>query len=113
VTLVNPEHWSRGFVWADAAATQLAAVTDTTGASWQNGFLRDPDGRMVVSESAGEYVLGFKRVAATGALSISGGQSTPELFTFESMGGGGFTALLAATVLNSATPVLVAGGTSP
>jgi hypothetical protein len=114
MALVNPEHWARGFVWADAAETELAVVTSTTGASWQSGFLRDPDGRLVGSASDGEYVLGFERIAATGALSIAGNQSPPRLFTFESLGGGGgFTALQAATVLNSATPVLVAEGTSP
>jgi hypothetical protein len=84
VTLVLPEHRSLGFVWTDAAETTLAHTEDTTGATWQQGFLRDPDGRLVTSAGPGTYVDGFVR-AASGALVVTANESTPALYTFATL----------------------------
>lgn len=45
MSLSSSESFSRGFA---RTATGLAATTSTVGATMQSGFLRDPDGRLVV-----------------------------------------------------------------
>jgi hypothetical protein len=46
---LNPatEEWRSGFV-VNKTTGVLIATTDTSGATWWGGFLRDPDGRIVV-----------------------------------------------------------------
>jgi hypothetical protein len=46
------ERWAGGFVvdFSDPTKLQLAVTTTTAGATWQGGFLRDPDGRLVVTQ---------------------------------------------------------------
>jgi len=41
------EVWRGGFV-VDQVNGVLIVTTNSAGATWQNGFLRDPDGRLVV-----------------------------------------------------------------
>jgi hypothetical protein len=41
------ERWDGGFV-VDRTTGQIVATTNRTGARWSGGFLRDPDGRLVV-----------------------------------------------------------------
>jgi hypothetical protein len=47
MALSASEEWRAGFV-VDVATGAWMVTTDKTGASWQEGFLRDPDGRLVV-----------------------------------------------------------------
>lgn len=82
MALAGAENWSRGFVFADAAGTQLAHTQVLTGATMQNGLLRDPDGRLVTDlVGPGSYDQGFLR-AASGALLVTANQSTPKLYMF-------------------------------
>lgn len=72
MALAGTESWTvvPGFV-ADADGN-LSVTTDGTGASWREGFLRDPDGRLVVAESAGTWQGGLVRDEA-GALCVTTG----------------------------------------
>lgn len=50
MALADDEHWSNGFVVkGDEGDELLILTTSSVGASWQGGFLRDPDGRLVVA----------------------------------------------------------------
>lgn len=45
------EAWHGGFVVnTSTTPAKVVVTTSTTGATWQSGFLRDPDGRLVVKE---------------------------------------------------------------
>lgn len=46
MALAPGEYWSGGKVYA--ADGSLAVTTSLVGATWWGGFLRDPDGRLVV-----------------------------------------------------------------
>lgn len=81
MALTGTEHWSRGFVWTNSSEAVLASTATVAGSTWQEGFLRDADGRLVTSAGPGSYVTGFVR-DANGALVVSGGQSTPKLYPF-------------------------------
>lgn len=49
MALSNTEYWDTGKVWDRATSPpSLAVTTDTTNARWWTGFLRDPDGRLVI-----------------------------------------------------------------
>jgi hypothetical protein len=48
VALGPSEAWVGGFV-VDTTTGLIATTTSKTGATWQAGFLRDPDGRLVVT----------------------------------------------------------------
>lgn len=82
MALVAPEHWSLGFVWSDAEETTLAHADAAVavGPHWEEGFLRDEDGRLVTTADAGAYDLGFVRL--DGALVLTSSESTPPLHTF-------------------------------
>jgi hypothetical protein len=47
VALGPTEAWVGGFV-VDTTTGLIQTTTSKTGAQWQSGFLRDPDGRLVV-----------------------------------------------------------------
>lgn len=79
MTLVDPEHWSQGFV--RDGSDKLVSTTSLVGAVYSQGFLRDPDGRLVVSAGPGSYVAGFIR-DANGALVVAANASTPPLYPF-------------------------------
>lgn len=79
MALAGTEHYARGFVWTTSAEVALASTPTVAGSTWQAGFLRDPDGRLVTSAGPGAYVTGFIR-DANGALVVTGGQSTPKLY---------------------------------
>lgn len=52
MALASNEAWRSGFVVVlDGSGNpiQYATTYDKTGAHWQGGFLRDPDGRLVVT----------------------------------------------------------------
>lgn len=55
----------------------LSVTTDANGATWQGGFLRDPDGRLVVAETTGTPQGGYVRTD-TGALCVSTGTVTDQ-----------------------------------
>ena len=78
MALSPTEAWSRGFVFDGAV---LAVTASLVGATPQDGFLRDPDGRLVTSAGPGAYDRGFVR-DANGALVVAGGASTPPLYPF-------------------------------
>jgi hypothetical protein len=48
MALSGSEVWRRGFV-VDAATDTIVTVTDPTGTFWWGGFVRDPDGRLLVT----------------------------------------------------------------
>jgi hypothetical protein len=48
MALAGTESWVGGFVVVTATG-QLSLTTSTSGAAWWGGFMRDPDGRLVVS----------------------------------------------------------------
>jgi hypothetical protein len=48
MALAATEVWRGGFV-IDTTTGQVATTTSKAGATWQGGFLRDPDGRLVVT----------------------------------------------------------------
>jgi hypothetical protein len=52
VALGENEVWRGGFV-VDAATGAWVTTTSTTDARWWGGFLRDSDGRLVVTSSPG------------------------------------------------------------
>ena len=81
MALVATEHWALGFVFADAANAGLAHTAVLTGATPQNGLLRDPDGRLITSAGPGAYDRGFIR-DSNGALVVAAGESTPPLYSF-------------------------------
>lgn len=47
MALAANEVWRGGFV-VDTVTGGIVTTTNTTGAKWWGGFLRDPDGRLVV-----------------------------------------------------------------
>lgn len=47
MALTGEEHWDDGFVVDDAGA--WVVTYNLTGAAWWAGFLRDPDGRLVIA----------------------------------------------------------------
>jgi hypothetical protein len=47
MSLLPTETYDRGFV-RDTTTGVVIVTTDASNATWQNGFLRDPDGRLVV-----------------------------------------------------------------
>jgi hypothetical protein len=48
MALAANEVWRGGFLRDTNAGGALVVTTDSTGATQQGGFLRDPDGRLVV-----------------------------------------------------------------
>lgn len=50
MALAANEAWVGGFV-VDTSTGVHVMTTAAAGATWQNGFLRDPDGRLVVVTS--------------------------------------------------------------
>lgn len=52
MALKATERWVGGFVVdvSDPTQAKLAVTTGVAGATWQGGFLRDPDGRLVVTQ---------------------------------------------------------------
>jgi len=67
VALSETESWSLGFVRDSAVDGALAWTDSTDGARWWHGFLRDPDGRLVVGDTPVGYSAGYVR-NADGAL---------------------------------------------
>lgn len=50
MALTGDEHWSNGFVVIGNEGEEMLAVTTSkVGARWWGGFLRDADGRLVVT----------------------------------------------------------------
>lgn len=50
MALTSNEKWKGGVVVnTSTEPPMIVMVTSTAGATWQGGFLRDPDGRLVVS----------------------------------------------------------------
>lgn len=50
MALGGSEKWAGGFVVdTTTSPPMLVVTTTTTGAVWSGGFLRDPDGRLVVA----------------------------------------------------------------
>jgi hypothetical protein len=47
MALADNEQWKGGFV-VNIDTGQIAVTTSTAGSAWQGGFVRDPDGRLVV-----------------------------------------------------------------
>jgi hypothetical protein len=47
MALSGTEVWKGGFV-VDSTSGALVVTTNATGAVWRGGYLRDPDGRLVV-----------------------------------------------------------------
>lgn len=60
--------WTLGF--QRGADGKLLATTDTTGATMHAGFLRSPDGRLVVAEAAPVTLRAGLPVTASGALAV-------------------------------------------
>jgi hypothetical protein len=52
VALSGDEVWRGGFV-VNATTGAWVVTTSTAGAQWWSGFVRDPDGRLVVTSSPG------------------------------------------------------------
>jgi len=50
MALGSGEVWRGGFV-VNAETGSRVLTTSKTGATWQGGFLRDPDGRLVVANA--------------------------------------------------------------
>lgn len=48
MALTGTEAWRGGFV-VDTATNQIVTTINTVGAAYKGGFLRDPDGRLVVT----------------------------------------------------------------
>lgn len=51
MALAANEVWISGFVRDTNSELALVVTTDATGAEMDSGFLRDPDGRLVVVEA--------------------------------------------------------------
>lgn len=69
------EFWAGGFVRDNSVdPPALAMTTSLVGARMDKGFLRDPDGRLVVVviQMANKTIQGFTRDEATGALLVTG-----------------------------------------
>lgn len=66
MALAGNERWVNGIVYNDLnVPTQTPSLTN---AAWFNGFLRDPDGRLVTAPGGSGTMVGGWLRTATGAL---------------------------------------------
>lgn len=74
MALAGTEEWRGGFV-VDKTTGYWRTITDPTGTSWQGGFTRDSDGRILVTNMSSNVVWhnGLPFDATTGALLVGGG----------------------------------------